>query len=217
MAAVSVFVISPKKKKTQKKKTMRVGVDEAISVLQLRNYAHLRETGENTAADYFGLRTPPVKYLPVKSDHADTDYKAVVAFWTLQSPFHWYTEAAEVVSWWGNTWTWILSFWRYRTAVVAACIDHDSSCTSLWGSTAEGGGAVQLVRSSTSPGSALFISVTGEEHTRQSSRKVGRNPTVLQRYTRDYLCFRFIVSPCCFYLVSHKLHWNTPTAKRHVI
>lgn len=73
MAAVSVFAIS-------QKKSMRVGVDEAMSVLQLRNYAHLRETGKNTAADYFGLKTSPMKYLPVKSDHADTDYKAVVTF-----------------------------------------------------------------------------------------------------------------------------------------
>lgn len=64
-----------------------------------------RETGRNAAANNVGLKTPTVKYLSAKSDHADTDYKAGVAFLTLQRPFHGYTKAAEVV-----TGTWIVSF-----------------------------------------------------------------------------------------------------------
>lgn len=55
-------------------------------------HSFVRNRKKNAAADYFGLKTPPLKYFPVKSDHADSDYKAALAFWTLQSPFHWYTK-----------------------------------------------------------------------------------------------------------------------------
>ncbi len=79
-------------------------------------YAHFFGRQEGTLQQIIlDSKHQPWNTFPAKSDHADTDYKAGVAFLTLQSPFHRYTKAAEVV-----TRTWIISFWRYGTAVMAS-------------------------------------------------------------------------------------------------
>lgn len=67
------------------------------------------------------------------------------------------------------------------------CKSTDRSCTSLWGSTVVGDGVMPPVRSSASP-DLLFL----ERNTTQSSRKVGRDPTVHPRYPRDYFGFHCV-------------------------
>lgn len=91
---------------------MSVGGWSCINITHSQENNTFKKTGENTAANYLGLKTAPMKYLPAKSDHADSDCTAVVAFLTLQSHFH--TEEAEEVSQRGNARTWVVSSWRLQ-------------------------------------------------------------------------------------------------------
>lgn len=58
-----------------------------------------------------------MKYLPATSDRAETDCQSSGDIFFF---FYIYIKAAEVISQWGNTWTWIVSFWRFWTAVMAS-------------------------------------------------------------------------------------------------
>lgn len=97
------------------------------------------------------------------------------------------TYIQRVTVWRGK---WIWGEWKSPTDPVP-----------VWGSTVVGDGVMLPVRSSASP-DLLFL----ERNTTQSSRKVGRDPTVHPRYPRDYFGSH-CVSLLCFIYIHMRLKY----------